>query len=86
MLRGMRDTISPLVIEAIGNWSAVAAVWFIVQNGGGLTTAWWAYVAVAPLTSLAMTWRKRVRARKVGAYLPGETLLPRLGKRAVSAG
>ncbi|AXE37734.1 putative FMN/FAD exporter YeeO [Acidipropionibacterium virtanenii] len=86
MLRGMRDTISPLVIEAIGNWSAVAMVWFIVEHGGGLTAAWWAFVAVAPLTSLAMTWRKRVRARKVGAYLPGETLLPRLRKRAVQAG
>lgn len=71
MLRGMRDTVSPLVIEAIGNWSAVAMVWFIVQHGGGLTTAWWAYVAVAPLTSLAMTWRKRVRAAKLGADLPG---------------
>lgn len=63
-LRGMKDTLSPLVIEAIANWSAVAiACVLVLRFGAGLTTAWWAYVLVAPPLVAATVLRRRQRVR-----------------------
>lgn len=66
-LRAMRDPMSPLYVEAVSNWTVVVIAWLIVRHGGGLTAAWFAFVAMSAPTTLAMVWRKRVRARRIGA-------------------
>ena len=64
-LRAMRAPMSPLIVEAISNWTVVVIAWIIVSAGGGLTAAWFSFVIMAAPTSLAMMWRKRVEAQRL---------------------
>lgn len=65
-LRGTGDTRSPLLIEAVGNWSMVLLAWlFLTFIGGGLLLVWSAFLITAPLTMLMMWYRYRNRARKL---------------------
>lgn len=69
-LRGMKDTISPLVIEGVVNWTAVAvSALLIYRLGAGLTQAWWAYVAVGPALVALTVWRRRRRVDQLARAL-----------------
>lgn len=71
-LRGMKDTISPLVIEACVNWTAVAlSALLIYRFDAGLTQAWWAYVVVGPVLVVLTVWRRRARVERLRS-----TMLP----------
>ena len=80
-LRGMRDTVSPLVIEAVVNWTAVALAAYLIQSVGvGLAQAWVAYVVVGPPLVALTVWRRRRRVAHLRARLlpvaPGESRVP----------
>jgi len=67
-LRGTGDTRFPLVIGALGMWSAVLLVWLALRFvGGGLATVWAAFLVTSPITA-ALTWRRfRQRVRELEA-------------------
>lgn len=57
-LRGTSDTRYPLLISTIGMWTTVLLVWLgLGLFGGGLVTAWGAFLLTSPITSL-LTWRR----------------------------
>lgn len=61
-LRGTGDTRFPLVMSALGTWSAVLLAWLLLRFiGGGLPALWGAFLITSPITSY-LTWR-RFRAR-----------------------
>jgi Na+-driven multidrug efflux pump len=57
-LRGTGDTRFPLVIGALGMWSAVLLAWLALRFvGGGLPAVWAAFLVTSPVTA-ALTWRR----------------------------
>lgn len=67
-LRGMRDTVSPLVVEASANWLAAGtAGWLVFQQGASLPQAWGAYLVVAPFLVGVMVARQLRRGRCLNA-------------------
>ncbi|MDQ1715909.1 MAG: hypothetical protein QOC60_1854 [Frankiaceae bacterium] len=65
-LRGMSDTRTPLVVEAIGNWTAIGLVWVALRNFPiTLPLAWGAYVLMGPCIGGSLWYMMRRRARRV---------------------
>lgn len=63
-MRGMRDTVSPLVIEGVSNWTAAGLIAIVLFGfGGHLTAAWACYVVVGPFLAGAMLLARRRRER-----------------------
>lgn len=63
-LRGMRDTLSPLVIEGVANWLTVGMIAVVLFGfGGHLAAAWACYVVTGPFLATAMTLACRRRRR-----------------------
>lgn len=57
-LRGTGDTRFPLIIGALGMWSAVLLVWLALRFvGGGLPVVWAAFLVTSPITAF-LTWRR----------------------------
>lgn len=57
-LRGTGDTRFPLMIGALGMWSAVSLVWLLLTLvGGSLPTVWAAFLVTSPISAL-LTWRR----------------------------
>ncbi|MDQ1700996.1 MAG: hypothetical protein QOF57_248 [Frankiaceae bacterium] len=73
-LRGMSDTRTPLVVEAIGNWTAIGLVWFMLHSFPiTLALAWGAYVLMGPCIGGSLWYAMRRRARRVQS---GEVRIP----------
>jgi MATE family multidrug resistance protein len=64
-LRGTGDTRFPLIMSAMGIWSAVLLAWLALRLlGGGLPAVWATFLVTSPVTAF-LTWRRlryRVRA------------------------
>ena len=65
-LRGTGDTRFPLVVGAIGIWTAVLLAWLMLTFvGGGLSAVWAAFLVTAPFTAF-LSWRRfRRRVREL---------------------
>lgn len=65
-LRGTGDTRFPLIIGAMGTWSAVLLVFLTLRFvGGGLPAVWSAFLVTSPVTGF-LTWRRfRHRVREL---------------------
>ena len=68
-LRGMGDTSSPLIIEALGNWGMVLLAWLLLTftqwaPGGRLPLVWCAFLVTAPITMWMMWYRCRIQVRR----------------------
>jgi MATE family multidrug resistance protein len=57
-LRGTGDTRFPLVMSAVGTWTAVLLAWlFLTFFGVGLSGVWAAFLVTSPITAF-LTWRR----------------------------
>lgn len=65
-LRGTGDTRFPLIVGAVGIWSAVLLAWLILNVfGGGLPAVWAAFLITSPVTAF-LSWRRfRSRVRQL---------------------
>ncbi len=70
-LRGTGDTRFPLVMSAVGTWTAVLLVWLVLTFiGGGLPVVWGGFLVTSPITALLTSRRFRQRVRELEALWP----------------